>query len=205
MAMPGHRDRCSDVMCPPCGAVSPALWPKKRRTGKLLVIHFPGGRSRSLACKSCHARVVSVRPSFPTSLSARNLARAASSCRGCLRRFGLLAVIHRRRKLPLETISGVLCGGGATCRRRRNTASSPRNVSAGLEPPDQTGSAKSSCRWRRFGLKPQPDQRRTHVALWSEHERAGHWMWRMLTTTCGAGACGSDLHLIIVAAKIVIA
>jgi hypothetical protein len=64
------------------------------------------GRSRCLACESCHARVVSVRPSFPTSLSARNLARAASSCRGCLRRFGLLAVIHRRRKLPLETISG---------------------------------------------------------------------------------------------------
>jgi hypothetical protein len=131
--------------------------------------------------------------------------RAASSCRGGLRRFGLLAVIHRRRKLPLETISGVLCGGGATCRRRRNTASSPRNVLAGLEPPDQTGSAESSCRWRRFGLKPQPDQRRTHVALRSDHEHAGYWVSSMFTTTCGAAAYGSDLHLIIVAAKIVIA
>ena len=160
-------------------------------------------RSRCLACESCHARVVLVRPSFPN--SARNLARGASSCRGCLRRFGLLGVIHRRRKLPLETISGVLCGGGATCRRRRNTASSPRNVLAGLEPPDQTGSAESSCRWRRLGLKPQLDQRRTHVALRSEHEHAGYWVSSMLTTTCGAAAYGSDLHLIIVAAKIVIA
>jgi hypothetical protein len=84
-----------------------------------------------------------------------------------------------------------------------NTASSPRNVLAGQEPPDQTGSAESSCRWRRFGLKPQPDQKRRHVALRSDH--AGYWVSSMLTTTCGAAAYGSNLHLIIVAAKIVIA
>jgi hypothetical protein len=50
---------------------------------------------------------------------------------------------------------------------------------------------------------PQLDQRRTQVALPSEH--AGYWLSSMLATTCGAAAYGSDLHLIIVAAKIVIA
>jgi hypothetical protein len=148
-------------------------------------------RSRSLACESCHARVVLVRPSFPTSLSARNLVESGSSCRGGLRRFDLLAVIIVAANCRLKPYWSAL-RRGATCRRRRNTASSPRNVLAGQEPPDQTGSAESSGRWRRFGLKPQPDQRRTHVALRSDH--AGYWVSSMLTTTCAAAAYGSNLH-----------
>ena len=57
--MPGHRDRCSDVMCPPCGRLTadpvPALWPKKRKRGKLLLFHTPGLRCEQISTRGSDA------------------------------------------------------------------------------------------------------------------------------------------------------